>query len=100
MVMPTRYILEVCDTSGAHKPIATFESDAPFHAVAVGERFDDIGWHRLDGVGIIASPDRPKRYTVHSIKHLVYPTASGLTVKYCLNLSPFDGPSSPVWGDR
>lgn len=98
--MLTQYILEVCDTSGEHKPIATFESGTPFHAVAVGERFDDVGWLRLDGVGIVASLDRPKRYTVHSIKHIVYPTASGLTVKYCLNLSPFDGPSSPVWGNQ
>jgi hypothetical protein len=54
----------------------------------------------LDGVGIIASPHRPRRYTVHSIKHLVYSTGPELIVKYCLNLSPFDGPSSPVWGDR
>lgn len=98
--MPTRYLLDVCDTSGEHKPVASFESDTPFHAVAVGERFDDIGWNRLDSVGIIASPDHPRRYTVHSIKHLVYPTAQGLTVKYCLNLAPFDGPSSPVWGER
>jgi hypothetical protein len=100
MAMPTRYILDVCDTSGAHKPIASFESDSPFHPATVGERFDDIGWNRLDGVGVIASPGHPRRYTVHSIKHLVYPATQGLVVKYCLNLSPFDGPSSPVWGDE
>ncbi len=95
--MTTRYRLELCDTSGQHKPIAAFESDTPFHTVVVGERFDDAGWDRLDGVGIIASPDRPMRYTVHSIKHLVYSEAEGLIVKYCLNLTPFEGPSSPVW---
>lgn len=98
--MTTRYLLELCDTSGQHKPIASFESDTPFHTVAVGERFDDVGWHRLDGIGVIASPDRPLRYTVHSIKHLIYWEDEGLTVKYCLNLTPFEGPSSPVWGNE
>jgi len=97
--MNTKYVLEVCDTAGEHKPVAKFESSSPFHAVSPGERFDDVGWDRLDNVGVIASPDAPKRYTVHSIKHVVYTQAGSLVVKYCLNLSPFEGPSSPVWGD-
>jgi hypothetical protein len=37
---------------------------------------------------------------VHSIKHLIYQSGSEVVVKYCLNLSPFSGPSSPVWGNE
>lgn len=98
--MTTKYILELCDTSGQHKSIARFESNSPFTAVRVGERFDDIGWDRLDGVGKIASPSSPKRYTVHSIKHLVSIECDVLVIRYCLNLEPFAGPSSPVWGNE
>ena len=98
--METKYILELCDTSGQHKPIARFESSTPFTAVSVGERFDDIGWERLDGAGKIASPSSPKRYTVHSVKHLVIVEAGVLVVKYCLNLELFSGPGSPVWRDE
>ncbi|HWB58794.1 MAG TPA: hypothetical protein VG733_04845 [Chthoniobacteraceae bacterium] len=94
----TRYILELCDTAGEHKPIARFESPTPFTAVNVGDRFDDTGWPRLDGAGVIASPTQPIRYTVHSIKHLVETTPEGLVVRYCLNLQPYSGPASPVWG--
>lgn len=95
----TTYIIELCDTSGGHKPIARFESSTSFISVNVGDRFDDTGWDRLDGVGVVASIEKPKRYTVHSIKHLIIPNADELTVKYCLNLEPFLGPSSPVWGN-
>ncbi|CAD85462.1 MULTISPECIES: hypothetical protein [Nitrosomonas] len=98
--MRTKYILELFDTSEQHKPIARFESSTPFTAASVGERFDDIGWERLDGAGKIASPLSPKRYTVHSAKHLVIVEAGALVIKYCLNLEPFSGPSSPVWGDE
>lgn len=97
--MVTKYILELCDTSGEHKPIARIESVLPFTAVNVGDRFDDIGWERLDGVGILHSAANPKRYTVHSIKHLVFHSSGELVIKYCLNLQPFSGASSPVWGD-
>jgi hypothetical protein len=98
--METKYILELCDTSGRHKPVAKFESSMPFMAVSVGERFDDVGWERLDGVGKVASPAEPKRYTVHSIKHVVVIESGVLAIKYCLNLEPFAGPSSPVWGNQ
>lgn len=94
-----KYILELCDTSGEHKPIARIESGSPFIAVNVGDRFDDIGWERLDGSQGIHSVDNPKRYTVHSIKHLILHSQGELVVKYCLNLQPYDGPSSPVWGN-
>ncbi|HEY0563328.1 MAG TPA: hypothetical protein VGD04_08370 [Methylophilus sp.] len=98
--MPTKYILELCETSGEHKPIARIESATPFTAANVGDRFDDIGWERLDGVGVIYSVKNPKRYTVHSIKHLVFQNQGELIIKYCLNLQPFSGASSPVWGDN
>lgn len=98
--METKYTLELCDTSGQHKAIARFESNTPFMAVNIGDRFDDVGWERLDGVGKVASPEKPKRYVVHSIKHIVIAEAGILRVKYCLNLEPFAGPSSPVWGDE
>ncbi|MCK9609206.1 MAG: hypothetical protein M0R33_22450 [Methylomonas sp.] len=97
--MTTKYILELCDTSGEHKPIVRLESQTPFMAVNIGDRFDDVGWERLDDVGILYSIEKPKRYTVHSIKHLVFPNSGGLAVKYCLNLEPYSGPSSPVWGN-
>lgn len=97
--MPTKYILELCDTSSEHKPVARIESASPFTAVNIGDRFDDIGWERLDGVGVIYSLENPKRYTVHSIKHLVLQNKDDLIIKYCLNLQPFYGANSPVWGN-
>jgi hypothetical protein len=96
-ILHTEYILESCDTSGEHKPIARFQSSTPFIAVNVGDRVDDTGWDRLDGMGVIASPEQPRRYKVHSIRHLISPSADKLTVKYCLNLEPYSGPRSPVW---
>lgn len=95
---PIRYLLELCDTSGKHEAIAIFRADSPFPTVHVGDRFDDTGWARLD-TDQRASPERPRRYTVHSIKHLVTEESGVITYRYLLNLSPFDGPSSPVWGD-
>ncbi|MEQ1558629.1 MAG: hypothetical protein ABL933_06760 [Methyloglobulus sp.] len=97
--MHTIYILELCDTTGEHKPVARFESHNAFTSVNIGDRFDDTGWERLDGDGVIASAEKPKRYTVHSIKHLIIPSVDGLIVKYCLNIEPFHGLSSPVWGN-
>jgi hypothetical protein len=94
----TEYRLVLLDTSGEHRPVAEFVSSQPFHPVHVGDRFDDIGWNRLDGVGVIASPREPIRYIVHSIKHLVVEKDGTLEVSYCLNLQPHHGPSSPVWG--
>lgn len=96
----TKYELYICDISGEHKPIAKFESSTPFMPVKVGERFDDHGWDRLDGVGIIASEEEPRRYTVHSIKHTVIYKSEELFVQYCLNLEPYDGPRSPAWGNN
>ena len=68
-------------------------------AVNIGDRFDDTGWERLDGIGIIASPEQPRRYKVDSVKHLILPNEDWLIVKYCLNLEPYAGSSSPPWDD-
>lgn len=98
MAPRTEYRLVLLDTSGEPRPVAEFVSAHPFQTVHVGDRFDDTGWNRLDGVGVIASAQAPIRYTVHSIKHLVVEREDALVVSYCLNLQPHEGPSSPVWG--
>ena len=69
--METEYHLFLCDISGDHEPIATFISNTPFPDVGTGERFDDHGWERLRGVGVIASEENPIRYLVHSKKTVV-----------------------------
>jgi hypothetical protein len=35
---------------------------------------------------------------VHSIKHAVTRGDGLIVARYCLNLAPFDGDRSPVWG--
>ena len=98
MPAKTEYRLVLLDTSGDPRPVAEFVSPQPFPPAHVGDRFDDIGWNRLDGIGVIASIKEPIRYTVHSIKHLVVEQGDTLVISYCLNLQPHRGPSSPVWG--
>ncbi len=93
----TKYELYLCDVSGDHKPIVKFESDLPFISVAVGDRFDDHGWVRLDGIGKIASVNQPKMYTVHSIKHTVLQGEKNLKIQYWINLEPHFDDSSPAW---
>lgn len=97
--MKTSYILYLWDTSDTHQAIARFSSDSPFHTFQAGDRFDDTGWVRLGGIGVIASATRPIRYTVHSIKHLIEEKNSELFIHYCVNLEPFSGPPSPVWSE-
>lgn len=94
--MKTTCVLHLCDTSGGHRAIARFSSESPFHAFHVGDRFDDTGWNRLGGVGVVTSPVQPIRYTIHSIKHLVEDSESGLTVRYRLNLAVFTRRPSAV----
>lgn len=98
--MISKYELYICDVTGEHKPIVKFESNTPFMPVSVGDRFDDHGWDRLDGVGVIASADTPKRYVVHSIKHTVIKKGGELLIQYWINLYPYEGPRSPAWGDE
>lgn len=95
----TKYELYLCDVAGEHKPIVKFESDTPFMSVSVGDRFDDHGWNRLDGVGRIATEEYPIRYIVHSLKYTVI-EANGVLFDQCwLNLHPYEGPRSPAWID-
>lgn len=98
--MPDAYELVICDISGAHKPIVVFESESPFMTLQVGERFDDHGWDRLDGVGKIGSPNDPIRYIVFATKHVVFEVDGKLTYQLCVNLQPFSGPRSPAWGNN
>jgi hypothetical protein len=95
----TTYELYLCDVTTGHQPIAKFASDSPFITVSIGDRFDDHGWDRLQGVGIIASEENPKRYIVHSVKHTVVEKNGVLLVQYWLNLHPYKGPRSPAWDD-
>jgi hypothetical protein len=95
----TKYELFVCDVTAGHYPVAKFVSDSPFMPVSVGDRFDDHGWDRLQGIGVIASENTPKRYIVHSVKHTVIVKEGVLLVQYWLNLHPYEGPRSPAWAD-
>ena len=98
--MPDSYELVLCDISGAHKPVAVFRSERPFMPLHVGERFDDQGWDRLDGVGRIGSPDNPVRYLVFATKHLVFEVDGKVIYRFCVDLQPYSGPRSPAWGDH
>ena len=93
----TKYELYLADVTGEHKPIAKFESKRPFMPVVVGERFYDLGWDRLDGIGKIASEENSKRYVIHSIKHTVLKKEDVLLIQYWINLHPYEGPRSPAW---
>lgn len=97
--MLTRYELYLFDTSAAHRAVAKFSSATPFPSVAVGDRFDDHGWDRCDGVGRIASETSPIRYLVHSKKHTLLEQDGVLRIQTWLNLSPYAGAKSPVWGE-
>ncbi len=96
--MPDTYELVICDISGAHKPVAIFRSERPFMPLQVGERFDDHGWDRLEGVGKVGSGTDPVRYLVFATKHLVYEEDDELVYRLCVDLQPFSGPRSPAWG--
>lgn len=95
----TKYELFLCDVTAGHHPVAKYVSESPFTAVSVGDRFDDHGWDRLQGVGVIASAEKPIRYIVHSVKHTVMHQDDVVVVQYWLNLQPYEGPRSPAWGD-
>ena len=94
---PIEYRLELCDTSGRHRPVAVYTAASPFVAVSVGDRFDDEGWPRLDADDLRGTPASPRRYTVHSIKHVVTQEGDRIVARYCLNLAPFEGERSAVW---
>ncbi|HLI65365.1 MAG TPA: hypothetical protein VKU90_03285 [Caulobacteraceae bacterium] len=96
---PIRYVLELCDTSSEHRPVAVFRASSPFPAVQVGDRFDDEGWQRLNPNDPSGTPAAPRRYVVHSVKHVVSVEGGSILARYCLNLTPHDGDRSPAWGD-
>lgn len=98
--MPDIYELVLCDISGEHKPVAVFQSERPFMPLHVGERFDDHGWVRLDGVGKIGSPEEPIRYLVFATKHVVFELDGKMIYQFCVDLQPYSGPRSPAWGDH
>ncbi|MCR9087903.1 MAG: hypothetical protein NXH97_14295 [Rhodobacteraceae bacterium] len=96
--MPDIYELVLCDISGDHRPVAVFRSERPFMPLQVGERFDDQGWDRLDGVGQIGTPEKPVRYLVFATKHVVCDIGGKILYQFCVDLQPFSGPRSPAWG--
>ena len=95
---PVEYRLELCDTSGLHRPMCVMAATSPIVAVSVGDRFDDEGWPRLDASELRSTPASPRRHTVHSVKHVVTDEGDRIVARYCLNLTPHDGDRSPVWG--
>lgn len=94
--MKTEYQLFICDVSGKHEPICVFVSDSPFPNFQVNDRFDDHGWHRLDGTQI-GSEEQPIRYTIHSIKHVITTIDDKNIVQIGLNLKPYGGDRSPAF---
>ena len=96
--MPDIYELVLCDISGEHKPVAVLRSKSPFMPLQVGERFDDHGWDRLDGVGPIGSSEQPIRYLVFATKHVVFERGGQMIYQLCVDLQPYSGPRSPAWG--
>jgi len=96
---PIIYVLELCDTTGEHPPVAVMQASTPFPTVLVGDRFDDEGWTRLEPSDPPRTRAQSRRYTVHSIKHVLTEEAERFIARYCLNLTPHGGPRSPVWGD-
>ncbi len=97
--MKSEYQLFLCDTSGEHEPVASFISDTPFPAFHEGQRVDDHGWDRLRGVGKIASEQNPIRYTVHSLKTTILVENNCNIIQTWLNLEPYIGCRSPVFGN-
>ena len=96
--MKSEYHMFLCDISGAHEPIAAFQSHSPFPNLTIGQRFDDHGWDRLREVGRLASEDNPIRYLIHSIKTTIYVEGNSNIIQTWLNLEPFDGERSPAFG--
>jgi hypothetical protein len=92
--MNTQYYPEIYDISGQQKAVVRIDSSSPFIPKNVGDRFDDTGWERPNGIGRVVSPEDPIRFLVHSAKHLTEQNPDGQLVKYCLNLEPNKRPSS------
>lgn len=98
-MMKSEYHLFFCDTSGAHEPVVSFVSETPFPTLLVGQRVDDHGWNRLREVGVLGSKDKPIRYTVHSLKSVVFVKDGMNIIQSWVNLEPYHGKRSPAFGD-
>ncbi len=92
-------VLELCDTAGEHRPVAAMHASAPFPPVSVGDRFDDDGWTRIELSDRPGTREQPRRYVVHSVKHILTEESERFVARYCLNLTPHGGSRSPIWGD-
>jgi hypothetical protein len=97
---PIKYILELCDPSEAHRPIAVFTASTPFPSLSIGDRFDDEGWPHLHKSDVVGTPKNPCRYIVHSVKHVITETDDAVIVRSCLNLTHHDGPPPPAGDDQ
>ena len=94
--LPSEYHLFICDISGTHAPICVFVLSTPFPNFACQQRFDDHGWHRLDGQ-VLGSEKSPLRYTIYSIKHVIKVQDGKNIMQTALNLEPYKGPRSPAF---
>jgi hypothetical protein len=97
--MKSEYQIFYCDISGDHEPVVTFESDTPFPTLFVGQRVDDHGWNRLRGVGVLGSEQCPIRFTVHSLKSVVFVENGKNIIQNWVNLEPYMGDRSPAFGN-
>lgn len=97
--MKSEYHLFLCDTSGAHEPVVSFVSKSPFPTLFVGQRVDDHGWNRLKGVGVLGSEKKPIRYTVHSLKSVIFVENEKNIIQNWVNLEPHSGERSPAFGN-
>ena len=97
--MKSEYQLFFCDISGAHEPVVSFKSESLFPTLFVGQRVDDHGWNRLRGVGVLGSEEKPIRYTVHSLKSVVFVEDGKNIIQSWVNLEPYLGERSPAFGN-
>ena len=98
-MVKSEYHLFFCDTAGAHEPVVSFVSETPFPTFLVGQRVDDHGWNRLREVGVLGSKDKPIRYTVHSLKSVVFVKDGINIIQSWVNLEPYHGKRLPAFGD-
>jgi hypothetical protein len=71
----------------------------PFPPVSVVDCFDDEGWTRIESSDQPGTREQPRRYVVHSVKHILTEESERFVARYCLNLTPHGGSRSPEWGD-
>jgi hypothetical protein len=82
-----------------HGNVAVMRSSMRFPPVSVGDRFDDEGWSRIDSADPPGTREQPRRYVIHSVKHIITEESEHLVERYCLNLTPHGSSRSPVWDE-